>query len=171
MTQPTGRIVAVRRRPANAAPISDIQQQFLLFLTNWRAAKTAGAVRDKANKAIKEWFAGGIFGGRNVTVNENGSLVLEFDAPLDIDGKKILGLENRRTVTPELDLDRVDAWLSTLPAAKRTKFRAELYKRVVSEEFDADALYALQQEGALSEAELDAMFDNRVTWALCVTED
>lgn len=172
MTQPTsGRIVAVRRRPANPTPVSDIEQQFHLFLNGWRAAKTAGNIRDKANKAIKAWFAAGIFGQREVTVNENGSQLLEFEVPLEIDGKKILGLENRRTVTPELDLDKVDAWIASLPKAKQAGVRAKLYQQVVTEEFDADALYAMQQSGALSETELDSMFDNKVTWALCVTED
>jgi hypothetical protein len=170
MTQPTGRIVAVRR-PRSTAPIEDIEREFHTFLHNWRTAKTAGNARDKANKVIKSWFSSGIFGPRKVTVNENGSQILEFDSPLDIDGKKILGLENRRTVTPELDLDLVDAWLDTLPAAKRKEYRAKLYQRVVSEEFNPDALYALQQGGALTETELDAMFDNKVSWALCVTED
>jgi hypothetical protein len=170
MTVPSGRIVAVRR-PRNTAPIEDIEREFHTYVTNWRIASKAGAARDKANKKIKEWFAGGIFGQRNVTVNENGSLILEFDVPLEVDGAKILGLENRRTVTPELDLDRVDEWLATLPKAKQTEYRKRLYKQVVTEEFDPDELYALQQSGALTESTLDAMFDNKVSWALCVTKD
>lgn len=163
-------VVAVRR-PRRTTPISNIDQQIHLYIANWRAASVAGNARDKANKLIKQWFAATSFGDRDVAINDNGSQILTFEEPLLVDGNKYLGLENRRTVKSELDLDLVDEWLSKQPKAKQASLRARLYKKVVTEEFDPDELFAMQQQGLLTEDQLDGMFEAKESWALCVVKD
>ena len=166
----TAASVSPLRRPRRTAPVVDIDRNFLLFISHWSTARTAGKARDKARDVVKAWFARGGDPDHEITVNDNGSQILEFDEPLLLDGKKIAGLENRRTVTPELDLDLVDAWLETLDEDERQQLSKRLYKKVIDHVFQPDALYAMQQEGILSEDELDAMFTTSETWALCVTE-
>lgn len=154
-------------RPRRPAPITDIEKQFLLFVTNWRTATTAGKSRDKARDVIKSWFERGGDPDHEITVNDNGSQIIEFDEPLAVDGVKILGLENRRTPVSELDLDAVDELLDTLDS----KVRSRVVKKVVDYVVDPDELFKLNQEGVISDEQLDELFTTDVKWSLCVTKD
>lgn len=169
MTVPNRNVVV--RRPRKTAPLADIEKAFHDFIYNWRTATTAGKSRDKARDLIKAWFDKGGDGEHEIAVNENGSLIVAFDEPVLVDGVRVTGLENRRTVTSELDLDKVDAWLDSLPKAKRDELSKRLYKQVTDTVFDPDELFKLQQEGALSEAAMDSLFSTDVKFALCVTKD
>ena len=155
------------RRPRRPQPIQDIERQFLLFTSNWRTATTAGKARDKARDHIKAWFAAKGDADHEITVNENGSQIVEFDEPLLVDGVKILGLENRRTETSTLDLDEVDDLLDQLPESVRKR----VVKKVVDYIVDPDELYKLNQEGVITDEQLDALFTTEVGWSLCVTKD
>lgn len=166
----TANTVAIKR-PRRTAPLVDFDKQALMFITNWSTARSAGKARDKARDFVKAWFAKGGDPDHEITVNENGSQIVEFAEPVLVDGKKVLGLENRRTVRSELDLDLVDEWLDSLPEAQREALSRKLYKKVVEHVFQPDALFALQQEGVITEEQLDALFSTTETWALCVTED
>jgi hypothetical protein len=154
-------------RPRNPQPVADIQKHFLAFTSNWRTATQAGKARDKARDVIKAWFEAGGDGTYEITANDNGSQLIEFDEPLLVDGVKILGLENRRTETNELDLDLVDDLLDSLPEAVRKR----VVKKVVSYETDPNELFKLNQEGVISDAQLDGLFTPDIKWALCVTKD
>jgi len=161
----------VVRRPRNVVPIRDIERHFHDFAFNWRTASAAGKARDKARDHIKAWFAKGGDGKYEIAVNENGSQLIELDEPIEVDGVRITGLENRRTVTSELDLELVDAWLESLPEDKRLAYSARLYRQVTDTVFEPNELFKLQQEGALSEAAMDSLFTTSESWALCVTKD
>ena len=156
------------RRPRRTTPVSDIERYFHDFAYNWRVAHTATRLRDAATAKIKVWFDGMGDPEHEVTVNENGSRSVEFDEPIVVDGVTIEGLENVRKESSTIDLDLVDEWLAALPEAKRVKFTKQLYKPVTDYVFQPDVLFKLQQEGAISEDELDAMYTTKVTWALNV---
>lgn len=158
-------------RPRRTTPLQDIEKSFLEFITFWRTAKTAGTKRDKARNAIKDWFEKGEYGSHDVTVNDQGSLLVEFDEPLMLDGVTVTGLENVRKQSDELDLDKVDAWLESLPEGQRQELTKRLYKPVTDYVFQQDQLYRLQQEGVLSEAAMDSLFSTDITWALTVKTD
>lgn len=164
------RSVAVRR-PRRVTPLVDIDKQIHTFIFNWRTATTAGKARDKARDLVKEWFSKGGDADHEIAVNENGSQVLTLDEPVLVDGVKVTGLENRRTVTSELDLDLVDAWLESLPGAKREELAKRLFVEVTDTVFQPDELFKLQQEGVISEAVMDSMFTTDEKWALCITKD
>ena len=154
-------------------PLVDIKQEFHTFLYNWAVATDAGALRDKAKGKIKKWFETG--GNGDLTVNENGSEFSEFDEPLEIAGRKITGLEHRRSVVSALDMDKVDAWLESLPEDVRIKYSKKLYKPVTDYVFQPDALYALNQEGEIPDELLDpdnekGLITTDITWALHVTK-
>lgn len=159
------------RRPRRATPLQDIEKTFLEFVTYWRTATTAGRKRDKARDFIKDWFEKGGDGDHEITVNDQGSLLVEFDEPVTLDGMTVTGLENVRKQTDRLDLDKVDAWLESLPEAQRKELSGRLYKPVVDYVFQEDQLYRLQQEGVITEAGLDSLFTSDITWALTVKKD
>jgi hypothetical protein len=158
-------------RPRRTTPISDIEKFFLQFCTSWRTASTEGKKRDKARDIIKEWFEKGGDGDHEITVNDQGSQLVEFEDAVVIDGVRITGLENVRRQSDDLDLDKVDAWLDSLPEVERAKLAKKLYKPVTDYVFQQDALYALNQAGVLSDAVLDSLFTTDITWALTVKKD
>lgn len=169
MSTPNRNVVV--RRPRRTVPIADIEKQFHLFITNWRMATVAGKNRDKARDLVKAWFDKGGDAEHEIAVNENGSQILVFDEPVLVDGVRVTGLENRRTPISELDLELVDAWLDSLPEAKREEYSKRLYREVTDTVFEPDELFKLQQEGALTEAAMDSLFSTDVKFALCVTKD
>jgi hypothetical protein len=151
------------RRPART-PVADIDKAIHEFLYNRSIAKNAGKLRDKARDTLKPWFASGA-GGR-ATVNDNGSQEVEFEAPLLIDGVKYTGLENVRKESSALDLDLVDDLLDTLGKDVRSR----VVKKVVDYVVDPDELFKLNQEGVITDEQLDALFTVDVTWALGVKQ-
>lgn len=149
-------------------PLVDIDKDFLAYLTAWGVTKDAGALRDKAKAAIKSWFEHGGDSAHEITVNDNGSQFVEFEAVKEIVGRKFAGIENRRTVTSALDLDLIDEWLETLPKAKREKISAQILKPVTEYVLNPDELFKLNQEGVIDDDTLDSLYQTSETWALCV---
>jgi hypothetical protein len=154
-------------RPRNPQPVADIQKHFLAFTSNWRTATQAGKARDKASAVVKAWFSTMGDSDHEVTVNDAGSRAVEFDEPILVDGMKVTGLENVRRESSELDLDLVDDLLDSLPEAVRKR----VVKKVVEYVTDPNELFKLNQEGVISDEQLDALFTTDVTWALCVKKD
>ena len=157
------RTVAVARRPRT--PVSDVTKSFHEYLYHWKIAKAAADKRDRAKGVIKQWFEAGADG--KATINESGSQVYEFDEPLLIDGTKFLGVENVRRESTTLDLDKLDDLLDT----KDPKVRSRVVKKVTEYVVDPDEVFALNQEGVITDAELDALYTTEVTWALGVKKD
>ncbi len=151
------------RRPART-PVADIDKAIHEFLYNRSVAKNAGKLRDKARDVLKPWFDGGA-GGR-ATEDENGSKTVEFEAPLLIDGVKYTGLMNVRKESSELDLDLVDDLLDELGQTARNR----VVKKVVDYVVDPDELFKLNQEGVITDEQLDALFKTTVTWALGIKQ-
>jgi hypothetical protein len=149
-------------------PVADIDKLFLEFVTLWRTVKVAGNKRDKTRDLIKLWFAKGGDPDHEVTVNETGSQSVDFEDELEIDGVTVVGIENVRKEVNEIDLDRVDAWIATLPPAQAAEVRKMLYKTVTTVEFQPDELYRLNQTGVLSDRVLDSLYETDIQWALTV---
>lgn len=168
MATPSPARTVAARRPRKVTPIQDIEKLFHTFVYNWRTATLSGKNRDKAALAIKAWFERGGDADHEVTVNDNGSLAYEFDEAIVLDGVTVTGLEAVRKESSTLDLDAVDAWLDKQPAAQRAKLTKQLYKTVTDVVFQPDALYALNQQGVISDADLDALYNTSTTYALTV---
>lgn len=171
MTESTNRpAVRVRRSAASRTPLTDIQKTIHSYLDSWATVKDAGTARDAANKLIKAWFARG-GDGAPITVNETGSQLYEFAAPLDIGGRKFTGIENTKRTASFIDPDLVDEWLDKLPADQREAMAARLFKQVTEFQLQTEVLFTLNQEGILPDAALDSMYTTEVTWALNVKRD
>lgn len=145
-----------------------IQQQFLAFVTHWATATDSGKARDGARDTIKSWFAKGGDNDHEITVNDNGSQQLLFEQPLEIAGRKILGLENRRSTTSTLDPDLIDEYLETLTQAEREKISKKIIKPVTEYILDTDALMALNQAGVIPDDVLDGFYQTSENWSLNV---
>lgn len=170
MSQPTTRTVIVRGGGGRKArtPLVDIDQKFLAFLFNWSTAKDAGSARDRARDAIKVWFSKGGDSDHEISVNDNGSQLVEFPEVKEVGGRKFAGIENRRTATSVLDMDLVDEYLETLPAAEREKISSQIIKPVTEYVLDPDALFKLNQEGVIPDEVMDGFYSTNVTWSLNV---
>lgn len=156
------------RRPRT--PVTDVTKTFHEFLYNWQVAKNHADKRDAAKATLKKLFADGFFKGK-ATVNETGSQILTFDEPLLIDGHKFLGLENRKTVIPSIDPDAVDALIDSLPADVRAKVQKRVIKVVTDTVIDDEELFKLNQEGMLTDDQLDSVYTETVQWSLNVVKD
>ena len=155
------------RRPRT--PLVDIDRAKHEFFYNWSVARTAGAARDKARDTLKAWIGAGA--GGLVTENETGSQIVEFAEPMLIDGHKFLGLENRKTVTSSIDPDAVDALIDSLPVKVKAEVQRRVLKEVIDVVIDDEELFKLNQEGVLSDEQLDSVFAESVKWSLNVVKD
>lgn len=165
------RSTAVTRGGRRArTPLVDVEKQFHDFLYNWGLAKEAGSARDKARDAIKKWFAHGGDADHEVTVNDNGSQLVEFESVLEIGGRKFTGVENRRTATSALDMDRIDEWLESMPKAQRDKIQGKIFRKVTDYVLEPDELFRLNQEGVIDDETLDSLYSTSVTWSLNVVQ-
>lgn len=165
------RTVAATRRPRRPVPVADIEKTFLQFVTSHRTVATAKKSLEKSRDVIKEWFEKGGDADHEITVNDQGSQLVEFDEPVTIDGVRIIGLENVRRQSDDLDLDKVDAWLESLPEDQRMALSGRLYKPVTDLVFQQDELYRLNQEEVITDAVLDSLFTTTTSYALTVKKD
>jgi hypothetical protein len=163
------RTVAVAR-PVRApkVPVSDHTKAIHDFLYNRSVARAAGKLRDAARDVLKPWFDSN---PADVTVNDTGSKELEFDAPLLIDGVKYTGLVNVRKESSVLDLDKLDNLFDTMDPEVRARLHARVMKTVTDIVVDPDELFAANQEGVITDAQLDSLFTTEVSWSLGVKQD
>jgi hypothetical protein len=89
--------------------------------------------------------------------DEKGSLFLELTEPIEYDGKTYGLLKKERRVGSRFLEDDAEKLLES------KGLLAEAQKTVVV--LDQDSIYRLHQEGKLTEAEIDSMFQESVTWA------
>jgi hypothetical protein len=172
MSTPTRTPVTVVRRSGGGrrarTPLVPIDQTVLQFISQWATAKDAGTLRDKARDQIKAWFAKGGDTEHDISVNDNGSQLLEFEEVKEINGRKVAGVENRRTATSVLDPDAIDEWLEELPQAQREKLSKQLYTKVTEYVLNPDELFALNQQGVIPDEVLDSFYKTNTTWSLNV---
>ncbi len=114
---------------------------------------------------------------------EKGHRYWDFESPVDIGGKIYESVELQRRISgPFMDLDKVREFFNPntddvdYGGLTEEEFlrRKALYKKVyhsVSEYiWDFDVIYRLQQEGKLSEEEVEALMTVDISWSLGVKE-
>jgi hypothetical protein len=121
------------------------------------------ADQEQASKAIRERLRDGLkpYIMANCTADENGNYILTFPSPVTTDGEIYYrGLMAQRRVSEFTDEDKV----RELIVSKGLESRC--IKEVVVEEYDLDELYAANQEGIVSDEEIDAIIVTNVTYSL-----
>jgi hypothetical protein len=85
-------------------------------------------------------------------VDEKGSKFWKLDPPIEFNGQKFTEVKRERRVSQSIDEEKVEA----LVTAKGIRDR--VFKQVTQEVLDQDELYVLNQEGVLSDEELDSLW-------------
>jgi hypothetical protein len=169
-----------QRRVRNA--VSLVQRNALLFLQQNSIAAAANKLKNTARDEIKSYTLPDEdkeeLNPNNVRIDENGHRYYDFEEPVTIEGKTYTGLRNQRTVSSFVDMDKVreffdgtwqgdpDATLSEAEQARRADLKLRVYKPVTTWEYDFEELYRLNQQGLLTDAEIDMLTSTSVTWAL-----
>lgn len=113
-------------------------------------------------KSLKKWLSEKGVPEVDEDNNETGDQILEFDEPLNIGGERIRGLRRKRQVTEYVDTDEAKKLL------KEKDLISEVMHTETIEVWDWDELYRLNQEGKITDAELDAMKVKEESWSLVV---
>lgn len=94
-------------------------------------------------------------------LDEKGSKFWKLEPPIDVNGQRFTEVKRERRVSVSLDEEKTQELL----AAKGPKVRDRVYKPVTEFHLDQDELYVLNQEGLITDAELDGLFAENVTFA------
>lgn len=124
------------------------------FLYNRAEQERTAKTRDNYKFALREWL---LEDGRE---DESGHRYLDFDDELTIEGKTYRGIVAQRRISSSIDLD------ATEELAKSHGIYDDIFPIVQVREFNEDALYAANQRGIISDAELDALLTENVTYAV-----
>jgi len=93
--------------------------------------------------------------------DENGHYYYEFPDPISIDGEVwVKGLMARRRVSEYVNEETAERLVHLHKLEKRC------IKKVVSYELDLDELYAANQEGLVSDDEMDSIIETSITYSL-----
>jgi len=93
-------------------------------------------------------------------IDDRGSQSVELTTPLTVGKATYRGFVRRRKVSTTLDVDKVRK------LAEEKGISHLVFRQVVIEELDQDELYACQQRGLISEADLEACISTHISYAL-----
>ncbi len=95
-------------------------------------------------------------------LDDKGNRYYDFDDPIFIGGKAYSGLQAQRRVYSEIDLGGAEHLMRRLGQ----ELFDRVFRQVTIRQFSEDDLYLLNQEGVVSDAELDDLIIEKETWAL-----
>jgi hypothetical protein len=109
--------------------------------------------RETFRDSLKTWIM------ENCEQDENGNFRWELDDPITVDGEEwITGFELQRRVSEFINEDK--AWDIV------RKYDVGDACVVMVEELDCDQLYVLNQQGIISDEDIDSILEQTETWAL-----
>lgn len=162
--------------------VSLAQRHALSFLQQNSIAAAATKAKNAARDEIKAFTLpdedNEELNPNEVRIDENGHRYYDFPEPVTIDGKTYKGLRNQRTVSAFVDEDKVreffdgtymgdpDPTLSEAERTRRALMKQQVWKPVTTWEWDYEELYRLNQQGILTDDEIDSLTTTSVTWAL-----
>lgn len=125
--------------------------KFLQFLTLQAEEKVLKKRREDIKTDLTEYIE------EHGETDDKGHLLHSLETPLQFDGKSYSGFMKQRRVSTSFNEE----------VAEERLRRHGVYDEALSTQvyIDQDKVYRLQQEGRLPEADLDAMFEETVTWA------
>jgi hypothetical protein len=91
--------------------------------------------------------------------DEKGSKFWDLPEPVEVNGQKFTSVKRERRTSIGLDVDAVET------LANKKGLTDRVFKEVTTTVLDQDELYVLQQEGLITEDELDALFTESVSFA------
>lgn len=99
----------------------------------------------------------------NGSEDENGNFIWEFDKPVMYDEDTLVtGLMAQRRVSEFINEDR--AW--EIVEKYGDDVRAQCVEEIVTHEINLDRMYALNQQGVISDEDMDSILETSETFAL-----
>lgn len=114
--------------------------------------------REQMRDKLKEWLIA------NCEQDENGNYIYEFDKPIVLDNTEVHGLVAQRRVSEFIDEDR--AW----EIVDKYNVRDQCVETITTEELNFDMLYALNQQGVITDEDIDSILDLKESFALMKME-
>lgn len=124
------------------------------FLFNRAEQERTGKQRDKYRDVVRQEV---LTWGRE---DEGGHRWIDFDSDLTIEGKTYKAICAQRRVSSSIDLDATEA------LAKELGLLDEVFPVTPVRQFDEDKLYALNQQGKITDKQLDGLITENVTFAI-----
>jgi hypothetical protein len=114
--------------------------------------------KDVLRDDLKQWMLD------NCEQDENGNYIYEFDRPVQLEDTQVYGLVAQRRVSEFINEDK--AW----EIVDKYGVRDEVVEEVTTEELNFDMLYALNQQGIISDEDIDSILDFKESFALMKME-
>src|ERR1700761_1025668 len=100
-------------------------------------------------------------GGQFYT-DENGHKYYDFPSPVTIEGVKYKGVAAQRRTSSEIDIGATEHLLRQIGQEAFDR----VFRKVTVRQFQEDELYLMNQEGAVSDDQLDSLLVEHETWAV-----
>ncbi|MDX3260722.1 hypothetical protein PV336_15995 [Streptomyces sp. MI02-2A] len=152
MATVTRRTTRRPERPINLDPESPLEKvrQFLtLKFQEQQIVTRKNLLRDEVSAFVDE----------TGEVDEKGSKFWKLPAPIEVNGQKFTEVKRERRVSTRLDVDAVETLVN------EKGLRDRVYKPVTEIRLDQDELYVLNQEGLLTDEEMDSLFTEAESFA------
>lgn len=133
-------------------PISDQERWALDYMISAEDDAAMKVHLTELKELLKPWIL------ENGELDEDGNYVWEFPAPINLGDKSYTGLMAQRRVSEFINEEKADALV--------TKYGLEDRCLTLVTEIDFDALYAANQEGIISDEEIDDIIELNETYAL-----
>lgn len=130
-------------------PLEKVRQFLLLKFQEGQIVTRKNHLRDEISAYVDT----------NGQVDEKGSKFWDLPAPIEVNGQKFTSVKREKRTSIGLDADATEV----LMTQKGLKDR--VFKEVTTTVLDQEELYVLNQEGLLTDEELDALFTETTTYA------
>lgn len=115
--------------------------------------------RENLRDNLKKWVM------ENGESDENGNILWVFSKPLISGSDKITGLMAQRRISEFVNED------TAFGIADKYGIRDQVINKIITEELDFDALYRLNQQGIVSDEDIDSIIEFSETFALVKIKD
>lgn len=133
---------------------SAVNQMIHGFLFNRAEQERTGKSRDSYRNLLREVI---MEDGRE---DENGHRWLDFEEDLTVEGKTYKAICAQRRISSSIDLDATES------LAKELNLYDEVFPVKEVRQFDEDRLYALNQQGKITDEQLDSLITEVETFAI-----
>jgi len=135
-------------------PTSPQQRWVLEYLITAHDESALKKKREKLRDDLKQWIID------NCDPDENGSYIYYFDKSVFLNNIEVKGLIAQRRTSEFVNEDRA------FIIADKYNVREQVTYEVTTEELDLDAMYRLNQQGVISDEDIDSVLELHESFAL-----
>jgi hypothetical protein len=146
-------VTTVKRKPERPVRLGTLGAKVFQWATLKHEVKVLGTEQARLRDDLLEFIA------TNGEMDEKGSQFVTLPDKIIVGNDRIGVIKRERRASVYLDVEAAESFLGEKKLLDRCQ------KEVTTIEFDQDELYVLNQEGLITDAELDALFKTAVTFA------